>query len=201
LINSVSKLPHMKRKPGFFILLCLTIFLAIGVPACGPDYYAIRDIAKIEIFDPMSGIILGNPATTTSDSISLVIYMEFDGFSYYHIQTSGMMNEAWATSPEPPIMANEIKDIRIFCDQPIYGFASGQDIKEKLQFGYDNTVNFSLNDYLEILPNKGDFGSGFGPIYVNFNTKPAPGDYTFTVEMEDNNGHVFTSTASTLQWL
>ena len=191
----------MKQKNRFLFILCLTGFFTVGVPGCEPDYYAIRDITRVEIFDPVTRTFLHSPGSTTSDSISLVLSLEFVGFSMHHIRFTGMMNEAWATSPEIPILANEIRDIRVFSDQPIYGFTLGENISSQLEFGFGSSENFTLSEYLEMLPGKGDSSYGFSPLFVNFTSKPIVGFYSFTVEIEDNNGHVFTSTAPTLEWL
>lgn len=191
----------MKQKPGPLFLICITIMLTIGFPSCGSDYAAFRDIVRVDIFDPVAGRILESPAVTSSDSISLIILTKIVEFSFNHSRYRGTMTEAWATTPVSPLMANEITDIRIFCDQVIYGIEPGNNLSSELQFGYD-VFKFSLIEFLEMLPRKGeDYYWIIGQMQVFFQTKPPSGFYTFTVEMEDNNGHVFTATSPTLEWL
>ena len=193
----------MKRRTGYLFLLSLTIFFTIGYPSCdSPDYAALRDISDIDIFDPVNHQFLTEPASTTNDSISLVISMEIKEFSYNHIP--GMMNEAFGYfHPPSPTMANEISDFRIYCDREIYGIAPGENIAPSLLFSIYLPYKWPLIEFLQELPNKGDnYGHYvFQQMHVFFSSKPATGVYTFTIEIEENNGHVLTATAPTLEWL
>lgn len=193
----------MQRKPGYLFLLCLTLIFTIGYPSCGGhDYAAIRDISDVDIFDPLTRQFLAAPATTTSDSISLIISMEVKEFSYNFIP--GTMNEAWSFfQPSSPMMANEIRDLRIFCDREIYGIAPGQNLAPELLFGIYFSYKWPLSEFLEELPDKGDDCNYycFDAMHVFFSSKPSPGFYTFTIEVEDNNGHLLTASAPTLEWL
>ncbi|MEO6133131.1 MAG: hypothetical protein ABIQ02_14920 [Saprospiraceae bacterium] len=191
----------MKQRLGTTILFILTILFTIGIPSCEPDYAVYRNIEKVEIWDPLTRKILEIPALTSSDSIFLVISTQVDYFSLQHNQTSGTMNEAWATSPERSVMANEVRDIRIFCDHLIYGISSGQNLAPILMFDNYGFEKWPLAMLLDELPHKGDQVHIDVKIFVFFNTKPDPGVYTFTVEMEDNNGHIFTSSSPALEWL
>jgi len=192
----------MKRKQRILFLICITVFLTIGFPSCDSDYAAFRDIVSVDIFDPITRKMLETPASTSSDSISLIIFIEIVEFSFNYILIPRTMNEAWATSPLLPWMANEITDIRVYCDQSIYGIAPGENIALELGFGFYTSQKLPLAEYLELLPGKGeDYYGGLELIHVFFNSKPPTGFYTFTVEMEDNNGHILISTAPTLEWL
>ncbi len=197
----ISKLPEMKRKPRILLLICLTGLLTLGIPSCAEDYAVYRSIQSVEIMDALTGEIFATATTTYSDSIFLVIVTKIDYFSFQNIRFSGTMPEAWATSPEVPVMANEIRDIRIFCNNTIYGISPGQNLSPHLMFGYPWFEKWSLTMYLDQIPGKGDLSYGEGRLYVFFSMKPDPGDYIFTVEMEDNNGHIFTSASPTLEWL
>ena len=185
------------------MLFWMTLFLTIGYPSCdGPDYAALRDIRDIDIFDPVTRQFLSEPATTTSDSISLVISMEIKQFSYHSIP--GLMNEAWGYfQPPSPVMANEITDIRIYSNREIYGIAPGENIAPMLLFSAYLPYKWPLTEFLEEQPDKGSsFGYYFyDQMHVFFSSKPSPGVYSFTVEIEDNNGHVLTASAPILEWL
>ncbi len=191
----------MQRKPGILVVFSLTMLLAIGVPSCGfSDYVAIRNVAQIDIIDPANQAFLPSPIVTTIDSLEMVIFSDLSFFTQ-HINPD-LMTEAWATSPPDPIWANEIIDIRVFCDQPIYGISPGVNITPELLFVFESIHKLSLSEYLENLPHKGDmFSGGLSTLNVFFNSKPIPGIYTFTVEIEDNNGNVFSALAPTIEWL
>ena len=189
----------MKRKSPSLLVFSLTLLFSLGIPGCdGPDYAAIRGIEKLSILDRETGNILGSLESTSSDSLALWIETEVVYFTY---DSPGSMSSALATSPPDPEMANELVDIRVFCDQPIFGFEPGQNIAPTLRFGYDN-YQFTLTDYLSDIPGKGDVAYGWNfPISVFLNSKPEPGIYSFSVEMEDNNGHVFSSSSHLFNWL
>ncbi len=190
----------MRLKPRATFLFFLTLLFAIGIPSCGEDYVVFRDIKNVYILDREAGLYLGTPASTSSDSIALQIEIEFAQFSYNHNSIPGMMSEAWATSPSTPMLANEITDIRIFCDHAIYGIPPGENMAAVLNFGLDY-YQATLHDFLQMLPRKGEYTYGIPPMEVYFNSKPDPGTYTFKVEIEDNNRHVFISSFPALEWL
>ena len=85
---------------------------------------AFRNIREVAIYDQETHQVWLTPYSTSSDSIALIVSMELSFFTDNNIN-HGMMNEAWATSPRDPILANEIIDIRLFCDKPIYAIPAG----------------------------------------------------------------------------
>lgn len=191
----------MKRKPGVYITLLLTLILTIGFPSCGgPDYIALRDIERVEIYDRTAEILLYNPVSTASDSISLIVFNKLVGFATnYHY---GLMQSAWATSPPDPELANEITDIRVSCDQPIFGIMPGENLSTELYFGISSNHHSPIGDFLEELPSKGDYYYwGLEEIFIHFDSKPQPGVYQFTIEIEDNNGHIFSDSPPSITWL
>ena len=111
------------------------------------------------------------------------------------------MTEAWAFSPSDPIMANEIRDIRIYCDRHIYGINAGGNIAPFLRFGSPYDMHSIMAEYIVNLPSKGDVGYGINSIDVFLHPRTVAGSYTFTVEVEDNNKNVFTGTSPTIEWL
>ena len=191
----------MIKKPGVPLLFCLIVFLTIGFPSCErPDYMALRDIDRVEIFDRASSLFIYAPATTSSDSISLIIFNKVVSFSSHF--STGLMQSAWATSPSRPQLANEIVDIRIYCDLPLFGIAAGENLAPELLFGFYWSEGMPLADFLEEAPAKGEvYEGGLEDITVYFDTKPQPGTYQFTIEIEDNNGHVFSGNPPSLTWL
>ncbi len=193
----------MKRRPGFVILFCLIIFFMIGVPSCEPDYVALRGLSYIEVFDYASRKILEEPAITSSDSISLLLYFELKSFSFNFVRTAGTMGETWATSPSLPVWANEIKDIRVFCNQPIYGLSAGDNLAGNLSYGFFTDEIWPFHEFLDKLPDKGEISnhSLFQPLHIFLFSKPFSGIYIFTVEVEDNNGHVFIAASIPIEWL
>lgn len=191
----------MKRIQRPLILACLTLFLMIGFPACGgDDYAAIRGIASTHILDRTTNTFLSSPAITSSDSIILLINPEIDFFSF-HPTVSGSMSEAIAFQPQDPWMANEIRAIRIYCNNLVYGIPAGQDLAGELLYGFDHSLKYSLEEYIASLPKKGDdYYHGSNEIYIFLPSKPASGDYVFSIEIEDNNGHVFMADFLNIQW-
>src|SRR5688500_16966769 len=187
----------MYRRPRFLIILFTCIF-AIGFPSCGEDYIAFRDIEEVIIYDLETNSSHYTPLTTSSDSIALRVIMKVTSFTHNYI-FSQLMNEAWATSPEEPILANEIINIRLYCDKPIYGIPAQTNIMGETLIGYDPSQKFSIGDFLTHLPSKGEYWS-FYDMFIFLDGKPTPGSYNFTVEIEDNNGHIFTAPAPTLEW-
>ncbi|HUR30431.1 MAG TPA: hypothetical protein VMZ69_03305 [Saprospiraceae bacterium] len=191
----------MNRKPGPLLFFCLTFLFTIGFPSCdGPDYFALRDIERVEILDRANEIYLSAPASTSSDSIALIIFNKLVSFSINYPE--GLMQSAWATSPPKPLMANEIIDIRIYCEQGIYGILPGENLATELNFGFFSSQGIPLADFIEELPNKGDqYYGGLEEIAIYFDSKPDPGTYQFTIEIEDNNGHIFSGNPLSLTWL
>lgn len=188
-----AKISSMNRKPSPWIISCLTVLLFIGFPSCdGPDYAAIRGIDRIEVTDA-DNMIIDHGDTTISDTIVLQVYPVLE---YFAQNVGGSMASAWALSPPDPWMANELVDIRVYCDKTIYGLPPGENLSPSLQFGY----SANLSQYLDELPGKGDEAYRFDPITIFLTSKPAPDAYTFTVEMEDNNGHVFISSSTAFRW-
>ncbi len=188
----------MARKPRFVPLIILTLFLTIGIPSCGgPDYIAIRDIARVDVLDLSTYTFLQAPISTSSDSLVLVVKLDVHYFSFH---VDGTMQEAWAFQPPDPIMANEIMDIRVFCDQPIYGHAPQQNLASELLFGEPGYFRAPLEEYLARLPQKGETGY-VADIFIFLPQKPVSGTYTFTIEIEDNNGHIFIADVTGIEWL
>ena len=187
------------RKNKLVYFLILTALMIIGVPSCdGPDYAAIRDIAQIKTLDLSTNSFLQDPGMTTSDSIALIVTMNIQLFSGVYFR--GSLTEAWAFQPGDPEMANEITDIRVFCNKSIYGIPPGQNLAQELLFGDEYSSRLPLETLLEFLPKKGDDYFNSFEITIFLNGKPLPDIYLFTVEMEDNNGHIFTGTTQ-VEWL
>ncbi len=190
----------MNLRPVFPIIFLLTLFLTVGFQCDEADYAAVRDIFTVDILERSSGAVIMAPASTTSDSIVLVANNEYALFSS-SLSRAGLMSSTWASANVDPILANEIVAIKVFCDKPIYGAAAGEDLAPKVFFGFDRVEEFSITEFVSLLPKKGEDGWWWQETYVFFNTKPLADTYTFTIEFEDNNGHIFSATASPLQWL
>lgn len=188
----------MHHNSRWLLIAFLTCFFSIGLPSCSSDYVAFRDIEEIVINDLATGNIYSTPVITSSDSIALRVSLKLNYFTYGEI-IPDMMSEAWATSPEEPILANEIVDIRLYCNKPVYGILPGNNLMSELLIGYYYTEKYSITDFLEQLPSKGDRWFE-NIIYLYFKGKPAPDTYIFNVEIEDNNGHIFSATAPELEW-
>ena len=119
------------RKNKLVYYLILTALMTIGVPSCdSPDYAAIRGIGNIKTLDLSTNTFLQDPGTTTSDSIALFVTMNIQLFSGVHFR--GSLAEAWAFQQPDPEMANEITDIRVFCNKSIYGIPAGQNLSPEL---------------------------------------------------------------------
>jgi len=193
----------MKRRQGWFFLMMLTLVMTIGIPSCGgEDYAAIRDIRQVIIFDPEMHQPLLSPASTSSDTLILIVSNEIDFFSYHKMNVPGTMSEAWAFRPANSWMANEITDIRVFCNQPIYGQPAHQNLADQLTFGNAFDFQLSLGMFLESLPDiRDDYDFTVNDFQIFLNTKPEKGTYIFTIEMEDNNGHVFVANTIPVEWL
>lgn len=187
----------MHHRPGFLIII-LTCLFTVGLPSCGEDYVAYRNIHDVAIYDQETNQVWLTPYSTSSDSIALIVSMELSYFTDNNIHPV-MMNEAWATSPSEPILANEIIDVRLFCDKPVYSIPAGTNIISEMLLGYYPEGKYSYPDFLEALPSKGSSWA-INDIYIFFREIPAPGVYTFTVEIEDNNGHIFIVSAPVLEW-
>ncbi|MFZ1677754.1 MAG: hypothetical protein WBP41_09085 [Saprospiraceae bacterium] len=194
----------MKRIPPWISLIVLTSLLTIGIPSCGSsDYAAIRDIRQVIIYDPVVNQSLASPASTSSDSLVFIIWNEIDFFSLNQIHFSGTMSEAWAFEPASPWLANEISDIRVYSDQPMYGHPSHTNLSDQLKFGSSINFQLSLDQFLKTLPHLGeDFDdSSIEEFQIFLNTKPQMGIYTFTIEIEDNNGHIFSANTIPINWI
>jgi len=187
------------RKNKLVYFLVLTALMTIGVPSCdSPDYAAIRGIANIKTLDLSTNAFLQDPGTTTSDSIALFVTMNIQLFSGVHFR--GSLAEAWAFQQPDPEMANEITDIRVFCNKSIYGIPAGQNLSPELLFGEEYISRLPLEGLLEFLPKKGDEYFDTFEITIFLNSKPLPDIYLFTVEVEDNNSHIFTGMTQ-VEWL
>ncbi|MDQ3016299.1 MAG: hypothetical protein M3R25_06230 [Bacteroidota bacterium] len=190
----------MKGRLRPIMVLFFTLVLTIGIPACeGPDYAAIRGIHRLDFLDPATNLLLDDPVTVVTDSMVLVITPDIEYFSENTFD--GTISEAWAFSPGDPLLANEITDIRVFADNPIYGVPAGDNIASKLEYGGYREEKLTLNEFLDLLPKKGDDFSYGLYLYLFFNSRPAiPDEYTFRVELEDNNGYIFRAISSPLTW-
>ena len=189
----------MKRKARTLLLLFMTAIFTIGMPSCdGPDYAAFRGIRTVDFFDIATNNFISSPASITGDSMAMLIQPQVDFFTQAKFR--GTMDEAWAFSPPDPIMANEITDIRITSDKDMYGIPAGQNLASTLTFGNEQNVKLSLHQFLEDYLEKGTIFYHNEIIFVFFDGKPATGTYQFVIELEDNNGHVFTSGTSQLTW-
>lgn len=189
----------MKGKARSLLLLLITALFTIGMPSCdGPDYVAIRGIQTADFFDVTSNNFIPAPAVISKDSMVIVIQPRVEFFTQFSFQ--GTMDQAWAFSPADPIMANEITDIRITSNKDIYDVPAGQNLSHVLQFSAWPDSKFSLSEFLEDYLEKGSEFYFNESIFVFFNGKPTPDTYQFVVEMEDNNGHVFTATTTQLTW-
>jgi hypothetical protein len=194
----------MKRKPGMLLILMITLFLTIGFQCDEPSYVAIRDIAGIDIVDRTTNQVLLPPVSTSSDSLSLLVALELEDFVSNNLAFD-LMNSAWADCPDGnSCMANEIVDIRVFCDKPIYNVSAGTNLAGLLTYIAEGwTDETLLPEFLEQLPGKdeGYTYHNLERLTMNLNLKPPPDHYTFSVEIEDNNGHIFRATAPTIEWL
>lgn len=188
----------MHRRQRNLLLIILTFIFSIGFPSCGEDYVAFRDIEEVGIYDLETKNVWLTPTTTSSDSLALRVLMRLSYFTFTDY-VPDIMNEAWATSPEEPILANEITDIRVYCNESIFGIPAGNNLITEMLIGYDHFEKFIPEDFMEHLPKKGDRYL-VDRIYFFFQGKPTPGSYIFTVEIEDNNGHVFISSAPEIHW-
>ncbi len=189
----------MKGKARTLLLLLISVIFTIGIPSCdGPDYAAFRGIQIADFFDIASNDFIPAPATITTDSMVILIQPRIDFFTQQTFQ--GTMDQAWAFSPTDPIMANEITDIRIFSNNDMYDVPAGQNLSNTLEFSTASNIKFSLSDFLADFLQKGSEFYNNESIFIFFKDKPAPDMYRFVIELEDNNGHVFTATTPTLSW-
>jgi hypothetical protein len=192
----------MNRKPGLFLILMITLFLTIGFQCDEGSYIAIRGVSKVEIFDLVANEVLQTPILTTTDSLALLISFELEQFAS-HDFSFDLMNEAWADCYEGICLANEIIDIRVFCDKSIYNLPAGSNLAGLLTYKIrDLMESLSLPEFLDNLPglNEGYYFEVFEGFTLNFPSKPAADVYTFSIEIEDNNGHDFTATAPPVDW-
>ncbi len=192
----------MQRKPGLVVIVMITLFLTIGFQCEDGGYIAIRGVSKVEIFDRVSKEVLPAPISTTTDSLALLISFELEQFASNEVSFS-LMDEAWADCPDGFCMANEITDIRVFCDKAIYNLPVNSDLAGLLTYRVQDIIeSVALDEFLDILPglNEGYYFGVFEGFTMNFPTKPAPDVYIFSVEIEDNNGHVFTASAPPVEW-
>ena len=188
----------MHQRHRNLVLIFLTCIFSIGFPSCGEDYVAFRDIEEVGIYDLETKNVWLTPTTTSSDSLALRVLMRLSYFTFTDY-VPDIMNEAWATSPEDPILANEITDIRVYSNDSIFGIPAGNNLISEMLIGYSLFEKFTPDYFIEQLPEKGD-RYAIDIIYLFFQGKPIPGSYTFTVEIEDNNGHVFISSAPEVHW-
>ncbi len=180
-------------------MLMMIALFTIGMPSCdGPDYAAFRGIQIADFYDVTTNNFIPPPASISGDSMILLIQPQIDFFTQFSMK--GTMDQVWAFSPPQPTMANEITDIRIFSDQQMYGIPAGQNLSGNLSFGTASNVKLPLPVFLSDFLKKGSEFYYEETIFVFFNTKPASGTYHFVIELEDNNGHVFTATTSQLTW-
>lgn len=196
----------MKRKPGWFGLIILIFILTTGIPSCscdGPDYAAIRDIQEVIVFDWMQNKIIDVGISTTSDQLAIIILNEIQFFSLLEFHIPGTMSEAWACDPSPPQIANQIVDIKVLCDQNFNGIPPQTNFAEQLQFGPNINLQSSLHLFLATLPKVKDNSDDFDyrQFQIFLNSKPEPGTYRFTIELIDNNGHIFSGITKPIQWM
>ena len=184
------------------MILMVTLFLTIGFQCEEGGYIAIRGIDKVEIFDRITNEVLQTPVSTTTDSLALLISFELEQFASYDFSFD-IMNEAWADCSAGFCLANEIIDIRVFCDKPIYNLTPGINLAGLLTYKTrDITEPLPLTEFLDILPalNEGYYFEVFEGFALHLPSKPVADVYTFSIEIEDNNSHVFTATAPPVDW-